>query len=363
MEWQWIAARASGFTAYGLVTLATVFGLLLSQRWQSRRVWPRLINDQMHQHVVLLAGVFTAIHGIAVWVDPFTKFTWLEVVLPGISHYRPLWMALGIVAAYLGMAVVITGWLRPKIGYAWWRRLHYLTFIVWLLATLHGLGDGSDSRTAWAIGIYGISSAAVVGLTLARLLRPAGSRARSMPGWAGLTSVIALGGLVFALLGPLRPGWNAIANGGKGSGSRLATAVLATNVQAAYSAPFQGSVTQQGPDAQGVVTLSFDLLVQGGPYGVMTLTLQGTALPSGGVALTGSSLALGTPAEPGLYEGGLAQLNGGRFSATLRGNGLSPITVVGNLSVDSSNNVQGIVQVQPGVTQEGTGSGPDGGGF
>jgi len=364
VEWQWVVARASGFTAYVLVTLSVVFGLVLSQRWQSRRAWPRLVNDQLHQYTTLLAGVFTAIHGISVWIDPFTAFTLKEVLLPGTSHYRPLWMALGIVSAYLGLAVVITGWLRPRIGYAWWRRLHYLTFVVWLLATLHGLGNGSDTRTTWAIAIYGISSLAVVVLTIVRLMRPAGRpRVAARPGWAALAALVALSVAGFAAAGPLRPGWNAIANNGKGSGGRLGTTATLASALSPYSATFAGRVAQQGPDAQGITTLTFDLQVQGGPYDAMTLVLRGEALQGGGVALTGSSLTLGTGGDPGMFQGALTQLSGGDFTAVLHGSGGS-LTVGGSLSLVGSSGVQGMLQVQPGAVQGGAAqSGGDDGGF
>ena len=358
MEWQWLVARASGFTAYVLVTLSVVLGLLLSQRWQSRRVWPRLLNDQLHQYTILLAGVFTAIHGISVWIDPFTAFSLREVLLPGASHYRPLWMAFGIVSAYLGLAVVITGWLRPKIGYAWWRRLHYLAFLVWLLATLHGLGDGSDTRTLWATAIYGASSFTVVALTIVRLMRPAGRpRVAARPGWAAVAALVALSVAGFAAAGPLRPGWNAIANGGHGSGGAAGTTALLAKALAPYSATFSGSLAQEAPNAQGVTTLAFHLQVRGGPYDAMTLILQGEALQGGGVALTASSVALGTRADPGMFRGVLSELSGGDFTAVLQG-GAGTLAVGGSLSLVGASGVQGVLEVQPGAVRgEGLGSG------
>lgn len=36
--------------------------------------------------------------------------------------------------------------------------LHWLALVVWLPATPNGLGDGSDTRTAWAIEICGVRS-------------------------------------------------------------------------------------------------------------------------------------------------------------------------------------------------------------
>jgi hypothetical protein len=62
-------------------------------------------------------------------------FSVAEVVVPFVSHYRPLWMGLGVVSAYLAAALWATNWLQHRIGYRWWRRLHYGTFAVYLGAT------------------------------------------------------------------------------------------------------------------------------------------------------------------------------------------------------------------------------------
>ena len=93
----WDTARAGGFTAYLLVTISVVLGLALSMRWQVRW-WPRLISYELHVWVTILSFVFLGIHIFASWIDPFTRFGLGELLLPFVSHYRPLWMALGIVA-------------------------------------------------------------------------------------------------------------------------------------------------------------------------------------------------------------------------------------------------------------------------
>ncbi len=138
-ELTWDVVRASGFAAYGLVALSIVVGLLLSQRAQSRDHWPRFVNQEVYQYTLLLAGMFSAVHGISAWLDPFMKFHWYEVLIPFKSHYRPLWLALGIVSLYLGMAVGLSTWLRPWIGHKVWRMFHYVNYLVFVLVTLHGL--------------------------------------------------------------------------------------------------------------------------------------------------------------------------------------------------------------------------------
>lgn len=168
--WQditWDVARAGGFTSYILLTLAVFVGLALSTQVQSRTHWPRLINSELHNFLTLLSTTFLGIHIAAVWVDPFTHFGWREIVLPFASHYRPLWMALGIVGLYLGLAIGLSTWLRPCIGYTWWKRLHVLTLGAFVLAGIHGIMTGSDTHATWAQGIY-IASFLLVAPLLSR---------------------------------------------------------------------------------------------------------------------------------------------------------------------------------------------------
>lgn len=165
----WAVARAGGLTAYVLLTAAVVMGLSLSLRWQSAR-WPRLINSEWHNYLTLLSLIFVGMHVLAVWVDPFTHFGLTEIWIPLASAYRPQWMAFGIVSFYLGIAIGISTWLRPIIGYQMWRRLHVLTLILYALVTIHGIGTGSDTDTWWALGIYVISIGIVGTLVVLRLL-------------------------------------------------------------------------------------------------------------------------------------------------------------------------------------------------
>src|SRR5437588_12903662 len=177
--WQtvtWDVARAGGFTAYILLTLAVAVGLALSTQLQSPRRWPRLLNSELHNFLTLLSTIFVGVHVLAVWIDPFTHFGWSAVFIPFASSYRTVWMALGIVALYLGIAIGISTWLRPRIGYTWWRRLHVLTLGVYALATIHLIGTGSDTQTWWGVAIYVVSGLLVGSLFFWRILTTKGKR-------------------------------------------------------------------------------------------------------------------------------------------------------------------------------------------
>lgn len=184
----WEVARAGGFTAYLLLTGAVALGLALSLHWQTPR-WPRIINTELHNFVTLLALIFTGIHVLAVLLDPYTHFGLNEILVPFASHYRPIWMAFGIVGLYLGLAIGLSTWLRPTIGYALWRRLHTLTLLIFALVTVHGLATGSDATAWWAALLYGGSILLVGGLLWLRLLSPVTPKARSHPVLATLVVV------------------------------------------------------------------------------------------------------------------------------------------------------------------------------
>src|ERR1700758_5721307 len=71
----WDVARAGGFTAYVLLTLAVAVGLALSTQIQSPSRWPRLLNSELHNFLTLLSSSFLVVHILATWIDPFTRFS------------------------------------------------------------------------------------------------------------------------------------------------------------------------------------------------------------------------------------------------------------------------------------------------
>ena len=200
----WYAARAGGLMAFVLLTLAALAGLLLAGRAQNKR-WPRFAVEDVHRYLGLLAGTFIGLHVLVLLVDSYLPFSVAQLVVPGLSSYRPLPTALGVVGAELLLALALTNRFRTRLTYAFWRRAHLLNFAVWALALAHGVTAGADGDTAWALALYAGCGGAVAAATVWRALR-----ARPLPGWAlGLwTGTAGLVGaeLVAALvLGPVAP--------------------------------------------------------------------------------------------------------------------------------------------------------------
>jgi DMSO/TMAO reductase YedYZ heme-binding membrane subunit len=355
MDWAsitWDTARAGGLVAYLLLSVSVCLGLALANGWRSSG-WPRFMTNDLHQQLTLLAIAFVGVHSIAVLLDPFMKFTPGEVLVPLASHYRPYWVALGIVAAYLTIALWLSEQARRWIGYAWWRRLHYATFAAYLLVTVHGLASGSDSDTWWAFAIYGGSTAAVATLLSARIFaaRPSGVRTGAGVATAGAM----LGIWAFAVLGPLQPGWNSIANLGRGSGSRLVAAAApsaspspspsasAAGPARAFQAPFSGSEQVSNADAGARLVISGDL--QGRPGDRLRAELSGRV--AGGQFLVQSGRLLYQPAGGSEYSGAIDSVQGAQLSGRLS-NGAAALDLVFVITgYDGSGGVSGMVSARP----------------
>jgi methionine sulfoxide reductase heme-binding subunit len=165
----WYFARAAGFVSLVLLALTVALGIALTLRWRSA-AWPTFISDGLHRYIGTVFLVFLAAHVATVLLDPFTKFSLADVLVPFKSSYRPIWMGLGICAAELALALALSVHVRRWIGYRAWRVIHYGTYATFPVAFLHGLGTGTDSHTLWGAAIYGACGLPIAGLALVRTL-------------------------------------------------------------------------------------------------------------------------------------------------------------------------------------------------
>jgi sulfoxide reductase heme-binding subunit YedZ len=144
----WYVNRGTGAVTMLLLTGSVVLGIGTTVRWKST-FWPRYINAGLHRNVSLMFVCFLAIHVIAAILDPFAKLGLSDALVPFTSSYRPLWLGMGVVAAQVAVAMVLTSAIRGWIGYGVWRLIHWLSYVSWPLALFHGLGTGSDMHAWW----------------------------------------------------------------------------------------------------------------------------------------------------------------------------------------------------------------------
>src|SRR6516165_174737 len=155
----WYAARASGLVGWGLLTAATLWGLALSTKVFGKRPRPNWLLD-LHRMLGALALVFTGVHVGAIMLDQYVHFGLSDELVPFASKWHPIAVAWGIVGFYMLAAVEITSLLRSRIPKKFWRRVHYLSFPLFIFATVHGLAAGTDTtrRVALLVAVAACAS-------------------------------------------------------------------------------------------------------------------------------------------------------------------------------------------------------------
>ena len=148
----WILARASGLMAYALLTSSVLAGLVLKARPFGRSLRPATVTD-VHRFLALLGLGALVLHATTLVLDNAVHISPAALFVPGLVPYRPVWTSCGVLAGELMLLIYASFSVRRRIGTRVWRRLHWFTYLVFALATVHGLAAGTDSGTAVGAGV------------------------------------------------------------------------------------------------------------------------------------------------------------------------------------------------------------------
>jgi predicted ferric reductase len=166
----WYLSRSSAFAAYLLLWLSMAFGLLITNRMA--RLWPGgPAAFDLHQHVSLLALVFSLFHALILLGDQYIQSKLTDVLLPfGLIAYRPFWVGFGQVGFYLLALVTLTFYARKLLGGQRWRVIHMASYAAFVLAAFHGVYSGTDTLASGAVAMYVVTVISVIFLTIYRVL-------------------------------------------------------------------------------------------------------------------------------------------------------------------------------------------------
>ena len=166
----WLLARTFGLTAYLMLTLSVLFGLVLKAR-PFRSLKPAAVTD-LHRLLALLGLGALVGHATALVLDSTVKVSIPGLFIPGLVSYRPIWTSAGILAAEVMVLVYVSFGQRKRIGTKNWRRLHWATYGIFAAATVHGLGAGTDAHRPWVFALYVAAVGSIAAATAWRALVP-----------------------------------------------------------------------------------------------------------------------------------------------------------------------------------------------
>jgi predicted ferric reductase len=165
----WYAIRLLGIMSWAALTGSVVYGLLLSTGILDA-IAHRTVSFALHQELSAIGLGLALVHAALLSLDSSVPFSVGELLVPFAAPYRPVWVGLGQLGLYLTAVIVASFSVRRRLGQRTWRRLHYLTFLIAVTTTIHGLMAGSDSGAGFAFPMYGTAITLMVGLTGYRIV-------------------------------------------------------------------------------------------------------------------------------------------------------------------------------------------------
>lgn len=169
----WIVGRGLGIAAYLDLTALVLLGSWFSHPWRVRH--PVLHPSTMLRAHAVLAGGFGFLvlgHVLALVADRYAGVGWRGALVPGAASYRPVAVALGVAALYLGLAAGGTAALAGRLlARRRWLSVHRAAYAAFALVWFHGVLAGSDTPALRVV--YASTGLAVLALVITRWSAPA----------------------------------------------------------------------------------------------------------------------------------------------------------------------------------------------
>jgi methionine sulfoxide reductase heme-binding subunit len=165
----WALGRGTGVVALVMFTLSIVLGIVT----RSGRPLPglgRFGAAELHRTAALTGTGLVLAHVASLYFDPYAQLRLVDFVVPFLGAVKPLWLGLGTLAVDLLAVVTVVSLLRQRVGPRVFRAVHWTTYLLWPVALLHALGNGTDATSPWMIGLAAVSVGAVVSAVTWRLL-------------------------------------------------------------------------------------------------------------------------------------------------------------------------------------------------
>jgi predicted ferric reductase len=139
-----------GLVAVGAVAFNMVLGMLMAVRYSPVRSWPhrRFNYFQLHNWTGYVALTAAILHPLILLFNRPTRFRLVDVVYPVHSPSQPLENTIGAVALYAVAIVVVTSYLRVRLGRRLWKSVHFTIYFAAAALFWHSLFTDPDLKNS-----------------------------------------------------------------------------------------------------------------------------------------------------------------------------------------------------------------------
>jgi predicted ferric reductase len=166
----WYLSRATAFVAMGLLWGSMMLGVGITNKMA--RLWPGApAAFALHEYLSLLGLGFALFHGLILLGDHYSNYSLSRLLVPfAAGQYHPFWVGIGQLGLYAWLILVGSFYVRKSIGQKTWRLLHFVSFLAYLGALIHGLASGTDTSLGWVNGFYWLTGGSFLFLLTYRII-------------------------------------------------------------------------------------------------------------------------------------------------------------------------------------------------
>ncbi|HEY3084045.1 MAG TPA: hypothetical protein VGK28_01170 [Candidatus Dormibacteraeota bacterium] len=165
----WVLARVAGLSAYVSLAVALVTGIALRTAVLDWLGSNRALRS-LHEYTTVLWMPLAGLHVLSLLLDTTARVGVIDLVVPLHSSYAPLALGLGALSLDLLLAVTVAALLKRRMRKGTWIWIHRSVYVAFGLVFLHAVLSGTDFSDSLVSAITWGSAAALVTLSLARVL-------------------------------------------------------------------------------------------------------------------------------------------------------------------------------------------------
>src|SRR6266481_6549124 len=130
-----------GLLAVGAITFNVLLGLLMAFRYSPHHSWPhhRFNYFRFHNWTGYIALALSVLHPVIPLFNKNPRFRILDLVYPVHSPAQPLDNTIGAIALFLLAFVVVTSYLRIRLGRHLWKSFHFFIYFAAAALFWHSL--------------------------------------------------------------------------------------------------------------------------------------------------------------------------------------------------------------------------------
>jgi len=173
----WALGRGTGVVALLMFTTTLVLGIV-SRSGRAVGGLGRFGLAELHRTAALTGVGLIVVHLTSLFFDPYAQLDLVDLAVPFLGSYRPLYLGLGTLAVDLLLVITGVSLLRNTLGPRVFKAVHWLTYLLWPVAFVHGLGTGTDAGSLWMDAVAVVCCGAVTAAVAWRLLPSYAERGR-----------------------------------------------------------------------------------------------------------------------------------------------------------------------------------------